>query len=176
MTKMFKKQLSSIIAEYEGALSRSRFDDASDVISPTQIAALQARCMAAIERIAGRGSVYFKQVVEISKKGSYTTYDHTAEQIGVAKALLLDIENDYLKSHEEIIRSDLFADYLEMAAHLEERGYKDSAAVLVGSTLEAHLRKLCNKHKVTSVSEVGKPKKADITTVPTFSFKCYVTN
>ena len=48
-----------------------------------------------------------------------------------------------------------------MAAHLEESGYKDPAAVLAGSTLEAHLRKLCDKHGVVPVSGSDKPKKAD---------------
>lgn len=53
----FAKQLESVITEYETARARSRFDDASDVISNVQQRDLQTRCIAAIERSAGRSSV-----------------------------------------------------------------------------------------------------------------------
>lgn len=159
MSDPFKKQLNSVITEYEEARSKSQHSDASDVISNIQIIDLQTRCIAAIERIVGKRSIYYEQVVEISKKRNHV-YNHVAEQIGVAKALLSDIENDYLRSFEEIIHGDLFADYLEMSTHLEQNGYKDAAAVLAGSTLEAHMRQLCNKHGVATVLGT-KMKKAD---------------
>ena len=159
MPDTFKKQLNSVITEYEEARSKSEYSDASDVISNIQIIDLQTRCIAVIERIVGKHSIYFEQVIEISKKKA-NVYDHVAAQIGVAKALLSDIENDYLRSFEEIIHGDLFADYLEMSTHLEQNGYKDAAAVLAGSTLEAHIRQLCSKHGVTTVSGT-KAKKAD---------------
>ena len=47
---------------------------------------------------------------------------------------------------------DLFGDFLEMSTHLTDQGRKDAAAVLAGSTLEVHLKKLCDKHKVTTTS------------------------
>ncbi|MGA2200340.1 MAG: hypothetical protein ABSG40_00130 [Terriglobales bacterium] len=41
-------------------------------------------------------------------------------------------------------------------------GYKDPAAVVVGSVLEAHLRKLCDKHGIAVVKADGTtPKTAD---------------
>ena len=80
--------------------------------------------------------------------------------MGVAKSLLSDIKNDYLKSLEEIIHGDVFGDFLEMADHLTDSGYKDAGAVTAGSTLEAHLRQLCSKFGVPTTAS-GKPKKAD---------------
>jgi len=49
-----------------------------------------------------------------------------------------------------------------MAEYLLEEGYKDPAAVITGSTLEEHLRKLCTKNGIDIMSS-GKlrPKKAD---------------
>ena len=35
-----------------------------------------------------------------------------------------------------------------MAKHLLEEGYKDPAAVMIGSILEEHLRQLCVKHSI----------------------------
>ena len=150
MTNAFKKQLCDIVEEYES--SGKQYDE-------PQLRDLQTRCVAAIVRVVGRDSVYFEKIQEIDGFNSYLEYK-VPEQVAVANALLSDIREGYLKSLEEIIRGELFADYLEMAAHLEEKGYKDPAAVLAGSTLEAHLRKLCDKHGVASVSG-GRPKKAD---------------
>jgi hypothetical protein len=48
-----------------------------------------------------------------------------------------------------------------MASELRERGYKDAAAVIAGSTLEGHLRKLAVKASVPFEREDGTPLKAD---------------
>ena len=84
MMDTFHKQLEATIEEYEGYLSRSHYDDASDVLSKTEAKNLQTRC----------------------------------------------------------------------------KGYKDAAAVLAGSTLEVHMRKLCDKHNVKTTS-TGKSKNAE---------------
>ena len=151
MTEIFKKQLEAVIAEHESALSESIHKEASDVLSRTQVTDLQTRCIAAIERIAGRNSPYFRQVKEIGTEKTHP-WRQVASLIGVAKALLSDIQNDYLSSLEEILHGDMFSDFLEMAVHLVEKGYKDAAAVLAGSTLEIHIRKLCDKYGVTTTS------------------------
>ena len=157
MTDTFKEQLKSVISAYESARSQVKRPDASETLSQIQIMDLQTRCIAAIERAAGKDSTYFKQSMKISTEIPNLNYQ-VALQIGVAKALLFDIENDYLTSFEETIHGDLFADYVEMADHLVETGYKDPAAVLAGSTLEVHLRQLCKKHDVAVESD-GKMKK-----------------
>ncbi len=41
-----------------------------------------------------------------------------------------------------------FSDFLEMAQHLSNEGYKDAAAVIAGSSLEAHLKRLCEANSV----------------------------
>ena len=52
-----------------------------------------------------------------------------------------------------------------MAEHLLKEGYKDPAAVLIGSTLEAHIRELCNRNEIETILTNNKneiiPKKAD---------------
>ena len=47
-----------------------------------------------------------------------------------------------------------------MAEHLLSEGYKDAAAVIIGSTLEEHLRKLCVKNGIP-LDAAERPKKAD---------------
>lgn len=159
MPDVFEEQLKAVIEEHADALARSRHSDASDIFNDTGIRDLQTRCLAAIQRVAGKDSVYYQNALKIGE--SYgSTHDRVAGQIGVAKSLLSDVLNGYLKSLEELVHAELFGDFLEMADHLNSNGYKDAAAVIAGSTLESHLRQLCGKHGVP-VTDKGKPRKAD---------------
>ena len=92
----------------------------------------------------------------------YHTWDEVARQIGVAKALLSDIQNDYMESFEALVHGDIFWRFSwKWSDHLLDAGYKDAAAVLVGGTLEVHMKKLCGKYGVETTSR-GKTKKADL--------------
>lgn len=157
---VFEKQLGGIVAEYAAAKAKSQYDDCSDVLKEQDIKALQSRCLAAIDRVVGKNSAYYESADRILKEKNHS-WSHLAGLVGVAQSLLFDLQNGYLKSLEEIIRSDVFADFLEMAEHLTNAGYKDAAAVLAGSTLEAHLRKLASKLGLSVVTTGGKPAKAD---------------
>ena len=159
MTEMSTKQLTDIITEYASGLSQSRYDDASDVFTFTQIRDLQTRCISAIVRAAGLNSLYHSMAIDIGKENDHV-YNHVAQQIGVAKALLFDMQNGYMTSFEELVHGNIFSDFLEMANYLSKKNYKDAAAVLAGSTLEVHLKKLCKKHGVDTISN-GKSKKAE---------------
>ena len=150
MKNTFENQLIAVISEYESARSRAKYDDLSDIYTITQATNLQTRCITAIERTSGLNSTYSKDVER----------RHIAQLIGIAKALLSDIQNNFMESFEELLHGDTFSNFLEMSSHLLEKKYKDPAAVLAGSTLEVHLRNLCNKYSVTATSK-GKPKKAD---------------
>ena len=63
-----------------------------------------------------------------------------------------------MESFEELVHGDMFGDCLEMSDHLLDAGYKDAAAVLAGSILEVHMKKLCGKYGVETTSR-GKTKK-----------------
>jgi hypothetical protein len=159
MNSPFESELEAVVQEYASARERSRDDDASDVISNVGVRKMQTRCLAAIERASGRGSVYFEQAKAILETNDHA-WGHLAGQIGVAESLLHDIRNGYLRTLEELIHGEIFGDFLEMAQHLLDSGYKDAAAVLCGSTLEAHLKQLCKKAGISAES-AGKAKKAD---------------
>ena len=94
-------------------------------------------------------------------KGYGVTNGYIIEPLlGILKALRADYAAGYMTTVEELIHADLFSDFLEMAAHLINQGYKDPGAVLVGSVLEEHLRKLCLKND-RAVSVGSNYKKAD---------------
>ena len=155
-----EKQLDGIVTEYGAAKARSQYDDCSDVLKEQDVKALQTRCLAAIERVVGTSSSYYESANRILKEKNHA-WGHLAGLVGVVQSLLFDLRNGYLKSLEELIHADVFADFLEMAEHLTGTGYKDAAAVVAGSTLEAHLRKLAAKQGVNVLTSAGKPVKAD---------------
>jgi hypothetical protein len=113
-----------------------------------------------IERVAATGSVYRRQA-----NAAYERYGHDNGYIitiltGILRALKADYAAGRLQSITELVHADLFSDFLDMANHLYSEGYKDAAAVVAGSVLEGHLRKLSEKNGI-SVEHNGKPKKAD---------------
>jgi hypothetical protein len=69
---------------------------------------------------------------------------------GVLRVLREDYAAGRLHTFRELVRSDLFSDFLEMAEYLlTDEGLKDPAAVIAGGVLEQHLRALCAKHGIT---------------------------
>jgi hypothetical protein len=156
----FETELEKIIKDYRDAVGKSQHADASDVLGLSQVTSLQARCSAAIERASGRKSSYYERVSAPFAQKTHE-WNRLAMQVGVVDSLLHDIRGGFLKSLEELIHGDLFSDFLEMAAHLTSSGYKDAAAVIAGSTLEAHLKQLCARHSI-AVDSSGKPKKVDL--------------
>ncbi len=84
---------------------------------------------------------------------------------GVLLAIRNEIEKGWLNTTKGLISADIFGDFLEMADHLLDEGYKDAAVVIVGSTLEQHLRNMAESNDIeTTIEKNGKriPKKADV--------------
>ncbi len=128
-----------------------------------KIHSIITRVITAIERITTKKSEYYKRAEELLKKIDFDKVK-VVDVIGVLEGLYKDLDADYLKSFSELIHADIFSDYIEMAEYLLEEGYKNPAAVITGSTLEEHLRKLCIKNgidiEILSKGKLG-PKKAD---------------
>lgn len=93
-------------------------------------------------------------------------YGPTVESsLGILEAVLDEIENGWYQSVRGVVSAEVFSDFIEMANHLLEEGYKDAAAVMLGSTLEEHMRQLARENNVDIEVEVnGKiaSKKADV--------------
>ena len=82
---------------------------------------------------------------------------------GILQGAKEEILNGGLINIKKLVTADLFADFLEMAEYLLSEGYKDASAVMIGSVLEEHLRKLCDANGISTINlKDGKPKKADL--------------
>ena len=165
--EFFIKQLEGVLVEYNIIKSKAQYDDLSGGNTTIEeIGTLITKSKAAIARIVGDKSEYYKDTDAILKRININDGNKLRHLIGTIIALKCDLENDYLKSFSDIIQSEVFSDYLEMAEHLLNEGYKDPAAVLVGSTLEVQLRELCISNlidlEITNIKGNVIPKKADL--------------
>lgn len=144
-------QLQAVIAETEQA--------GRTTPSPS-MQACATRLLAAINRLSMPGSAYASRAAEIAQGGNRPAW--VAEHlVGVASALRADIAAGYTQGVAELIHAEVFSDFLDMAEELQASGYKTAAAVIAGSVLEDHLRKLALKSGLTIASRGGSPKKAD---------------
>ncbi len=85
-------------------------------------------------------------------KHSYD-YRHAEEGVAILRAAREDIEGGYLQKMETLVSASVFTDFLEMAEHLLDNGYKDPAASLAGAVLENGLRRICGSNNLTVKSD-----------------------
>lgn len=162
MKLKFESELQEIIDEYQEVRSRAEYSDASDVLSKSDLSSLITRCVAAVERASGRQSRYSIRMTEILSRKYYDgDWDAAGYAVGIVQALLNDLQKGFTNSIEELLHANVFSDFIEMAEHLVNNGYKDAAAVITGSTLEVHLKQLAVKFGIQP-DRGGKPKKADM--------------
>lgn len=155
------EQIDTLLAEYERAQHASPHDDLSGGIPDDALGAIKTRMLAAIHRIAPGDNSYTRATRDLPKGHMDFAGFAVIVLAGVLRGLRADVEAGYTQTLEELVHADLFSDFLEMAEELQRSGYKDAAAVLAGSTLEEHLRKLARKNGIAVEKPDGAPKKAD---------------
>ena len=122
----------------------------------------KAASLSFIEKVYGKDHSYYE-----SFKTSVSHYYSSNIKSGleILSSIRQEIEGDWLFTIKGLVAAELFADFLEMADHLLEQGYKDPAAVIIGSVLEEHLRQLCSANSIDIEFENNRgiliPKKAD---------------
>jgi hypothetical protein len=152
-------QIDQVLRAVEDARSRSQYDDLSDLGSEN--ARLVTLCMATVKRLAPPGTPYAETIENAVSQWQSSFHLVLPPAVGALEALRKDYEEGHLASLPELIHADLFGDFLEMATYLLDGGYKDAAAVIAGSTLEGHLRRLGEKSSIEITDGEGRPLKAD---------------
>lgn len=156
-------RIDEIIALGEQALAtRYKMQGVSgEHVKGAPMAGFRTASLSFIERVYGAGHPHFQQF-EARTKTSYLT---DAERgIAMLQAIRSEIAGGWLFTVKGLVASELFSDFLDMAEHLLGQGYKDAAAVMIGSVLEEHLRQLCLRHSIDVADEKdGRlvPRKAD---------------
>jgi hypothetical protein len=96
-----------------------------------------------IESVYGKDHPHF---TELHRMPETSTPRDAEYGLGVLGAIRGEIAAGWLSTVKGLVMAEVFANYIEMAQYLLESNYKDAAAVIVGSTLEEHLRQLCRRN------------------------------
>src|SRR5437879_7116411 len=159
-TDAILKQIDEALRQFEHFSARNESDD--DLSSRSGVGEALTRLKSTIDRLSPRESSHRESADALLKQyGPHNSYS-IGFLLGILKALRTDYAAGYFQTVEALIHAEIFADFLEMAEYLLSQKYKDPAAVIIGSVLEEHLRKLCGKHSVATSSGTS-PKKADAT-------------
>jgi hypothetical protein len=165
LVKIVLPRIEKLVKRFDILEKSEHYSDWSGVHIPEASAFITAG-LNAIHRAVGPTDPLTKRIEAVVKDCSpYHLYAAVPHVGGALKALRDDIKSGYLVSVQQLIHADVFSDFLEMAEHLLNEGYKDPAAVLVSGVLEEDLRKLCSKNNIstefTTSSGDLRPKKAD---------------
>jgi hypothetical protein len=164
--------LADVLDRIDGVLARANLTPGQRVVlgqfggvpgmHDGEVTGVTTAMLAVIDRLTLPGSPYREIAAkEVANRGAFAG-QRLAALAGILNGLRADYEAGYLGTVAELIHADVFGDFLEMADELMAKGYKDAAAVLGGSVLEEHIRKLCDKAGIPVSDKNGKPKKADL--------------
>ncbi|MDY0002811.1 MAG: hypothetical protein RBU30_16050, partial [Polyangia bacterium] len=131
VTEEALRQIERAVQMYRSARTTAKYDDLSDLPDGRYLE-IRTVMAATLQRWAPEGSPYLLYL------------NHQPDSmLGPLQALRRDYADGVLIGLGGVVRAELFSDFMEMAKHLLSEGYKDAAAVIVGSVLEGHLRSLC---------------------------------
>jgi hypothetical protein len=155
------KRLNYVTALGNEAIANQERSDFRWYVPAAFWSAFRAAGLNLIVYIYGTNSPYYTSF-QTDVNQSYV--DNIESGINILKCIKYEIDNGWLGSFKSLIAAEVFSSFLEMSEHLLHEGYKDAAAVMIGSVLEEHLRQLCIIYKVTTTILKGDDevaKKAD---------------
>jgi hypothetical protein len=76
-------------------------------------------------------------------------YSDTLQGLGILRAALEELKQGFVGRLQQLLAAEIFTNFLDMAVHLLEAGYKDAAASLGGAVLEDGLRRIAAARSVT---------------------------
>ena len=137
------------------------FDHSIPCVKDGAMAGFRTACLSFIERVYGKEQIHFAQFMT---RTSHNFYSDSERAIAILHAIRSELTGGWLFQVKALVAAELYSDFLEQADHLLEQGYKDAAAVMIGSVLEEHLRQLCQSNSVDThdIKDGARvPRKAD---------------
>ena len=122
--------------------------------STGKFAGFKSSALSLISNLYGKKHSYYKEF----QTASNDSYEYNInESMSILNSIKDEIQNGWLYSFRSVVSAELFSDFLEMSNYLLQEGYKDAAAVMIGSVLEENLRELCRRNKIDiSIEKKGK--------------------
>jgi hypothetical protein len=158
----FERRAKELLTHADAVLATKKVDGyANQWVDTEAFAQLRASGLSFLRNAFGTEHPYFQEFTDRVKQADPSD---TRTAKGILEAARSEVAGGWALTTTGIVSAGIFADFLEMAAHLLENGYKDAAAVMAGSVLEEHVRQLSRKHGI-AIEQLssGKmvPRKAD---------------
>ena len=149
-------ELDQLIAEAERLDQSFKMEGMGGYASPIpehEHRALVTGALAAVARIAGADSEYYKTIRKPDTDERISVAGPGGPKIipsilGSLKALRTAVEAGLLRSIEVRLRAAIHDDLLVQSEDLNQAGYHAAAIVLAGGVLENHLRSLCETREL----------------------------
>jgi hypothetical protein len=159
----FLHRVDELISLGETTLQTKYTFEYFDYVEKSSFRAFRSASLSFLSKIFGEKHPYYLEfdtnVVDVDP-------DNVESGLGVLSAVKDELAGGWTISAKAIVSAEIFSDFLEMASYLLDEGYKDAAAVMIGSTLEEHLRQLCSNVGIAlkNIKPSGEtiPKKADV--------------
>ncbi len=140
------KRIDELIEKGENVLSTYKPNPPNVIGFPTldsgKFVEWQTQVLNFLINLLGLSHIYVQSFKDKVTEGYES---HVKMGQGILNAVKEDILGGYLTDIKTLISAEVFSDFLEMAEHLLENGYKDPAASLCGAVLENGLRKIAMK-------------------------------
>lgn len=156
------KKLDQLISEANDLFKNLNNSDLNEAYQQSKFTAFKTSCVSFLKTIVG-GDLYFQK---FNNGVKYHNDYNLVLAIELLKKVRADVDDGWLDNLKGLVSAELFADFLDMAEHLLDEGYKDPAAVIIGSVLEENLRQLSLKNglpieQLDSKNNKMKPMKAE---------------
>jgi hypothetical protein len=146
----------ALIAKADDVLATHRPNPPNVIGFPTvdsgAFAEWRSQSLTFLTRILGKEHVYVQRFEGDVDSGHPSVVK--AGQ-GILRALREDLAGGYLVNVQTLVAGEVFSDFIEMAEHLLESGYKDPAASLAGAVLEDGLRTIATNNGVKLKAREG---------------------
>lgn len=114
-------------------------------VKSAPMAGFRSAVLSFLERCFSKDHPHYQEFKE-QAAGEYRS--NAEGGLAILQAVRDEIAGEWLFTIKSLVAAELFADFISMAEHLLDAGYKDPAAVMAGSVLEEHLRQLSLKNSL----------------------------
>ena len=155
------KRIQSLLFKADTTLSTKKSSDFSaSVVDAILFSSFRSSGLSFLKSLYGLNHPYYNDFNDRCQK----PYFHETENgKGILLSVHEEIENGWINTLKGLVTAEIFSDFIEMAEHLLEQKYKDAAAVIIGSTLEEHLRHLCNNNAIKTIEKKSDGKEIKLT-------------
>jgi hypothetical protein len=145
------KRIQILLAKADETLKTKKMTDFSaSIVDAIIFSSFRSSGLSFLKSLYGLNHPYYNDFNDRCQK----PYFHETENgKGILLSVKEEIENGWLSKLKGLVTAEIFTSFMEMAEHLLDQNYKDAAAVIIGSTLEEHLRNLCIENQINIIDE-----------------------